>query len=65
MIVTYAGWDAVDAAASGAWHDRRAGSPVSDRTARRRPALKRLAKASTGCTWLAKRLVEVALLVSS
>jgi hypothetical protein len=42
------GWDAVDAAASGAWRDRRAGSPVSDRTARRRPALKRLGQNSSG-----------------
>jgi hypothetical protein len=36
MIVTYAGWDAVDAAALGARRDRRAGLSgfVSDRSAR-------------------------------
>ena len=30
MIVTYAGWDAVDAAASGVKWNRRVGFPVSD-----------------------------------
>jgi hypothetical protein len=39
MIVTNAGWDAVDVAASGAQRRRRAVYPVSDHPARRRTAL--------------------------
>jgi hypothetical protein len=39
MIVTNAGRDAMDATASGAQWDRRAGLPVSDRPARGRTAL--------------------------
>jgi len=43
MIVTNAGWDAVDAAASGVKWNRRAGLPWAT-TSRRRTALKRTAK---------------------
>jgi hypothetical protein len=39
MIVTNARWDAMDATASGAQRDRRAGLPVSDRPARGRTML--------------------------
>ena len=59
MIVTNAGRAAMDATASGAQWDRRAGLPVSDRPARGRTALQTVFDGTLpGCTRLAERSVK-------
>ena len=58
-IVTNAGWDEVDAAASGA-NEIAGRFSVSDRPARRRTALQRLRQNSADSTWSVETLAEVA-----